>query len=214
MSETVQLLRRWRDGDQQALAMLLQRHMPWIERQIQRRMGHLLRQHDDTQAFVQEAMVHVLEYGPRFEVSDPDQYRGLMARIIENTLRQKARYLRRERRDPEREVELSPAPVLHLDAGAREVTRPSTAAQRNEHVAWVRLAVDLLDPEDHEVIVQHHFEGLTFGEVGERLGLTAEAVRTRFRRALPRLARKVQALRAGSVTAALDEPGDEPPQAV
>jgi DNA-directed RNA polymerase specialized sigma24 family protein len=51
------------------------------------------------------------------------------------------------------------------------------------------------------------WDGLSFGDVGERLGIAEDAARMRFQRALGRLARLVQRLRAGELQKVLAEGG-------
>jgi len=69
-TETPDLLRRWHAGDEEALGRLLERELPWVRRLVHRRLGPLLRRSGETQDFVQEAMVEVLRYGPRFTASN------------------------------------------------------------------------------------------------------------------------------------------------
>ena len=65
---TGKLLERWHAGDGGALDELLVRDLPWIRRCVHRRLGQGLRQRAETEDFVQEAVLEVLRYGPRFVV--------------------------------------------------------------------------------------------------------------------------------------------------
>ena len=76
-------------------------------------------------------------------------------------------------------------------------TNPGAAAERNETRDWVRLALELLDPGDREVIVLRDYEGLSFVAIAERLGEAEDTVRMRHRRAMPKLARTLSGLRQG-----------------
>ena len=58
-----------------------------------------MRREGDTQDFVQEALIEVLRDGPRFAVDNVDAFRALLARIVENTLIDRQRYMHRARRD-------------------------------------------------------------------------------------------------------------------
>jgi RNA polymerase sigma factor (sigma-70 family) len=159
--------------------------------------------HDETQGFVQEAVVDVLTYGPRFEIEDEAHFRAVLGRIVENNLRDKARWLGRERRDGKRVKPLPTDSVLRFDPPARSVTRPSEATVRHGRQEWVRLAIELLDLPDRDVIWMHDRDGLTFDQIGEQLDTTANAARMRYRHALPGLARKVRDLRQGRLSDAL-----------
>ncbi|MGE3171448.1 MAG: RNA polymerase sigma factor [Planctomycetota bacterium] len=198
--QTLLLLRRWHAGDRAALDDLLARDLPWITGEVRRRMGAELQARHDADDLVQQAMLAVLEGGPRFEIADRDHYRALMLRIVENTIRKQLRDGRRQKRSAAREQPLPSDSVLALDAG---VTRPSAAADRNERRAWVHLAIELLPTQDREVLVLRQWDGLPFAAIGDQLGVAEDAARMRFERALSRLARTVQRLRAGQLQSLL-----------
>ena len=63
----------------------------------------------------------------------------------------------------------------------------------------MRLALELLDPEDRQLIVLRQWDNLEFNEIGEKMGLAPDAARMRFNRALPKLAMKVQQLQRGQI---------------
>ncbi|MCA8948164.1 MAG: sigma-70 family RNA polymerase sigma factor [Planctomycetes bacterium] len=207
MSETIshQLVLVHR-GDRAALQRLLADHLPWIEERVRRRLSNLLRRDGETQDFVQEAMLEALRDGPRFAVEDVDAFRALLARIVENNLRDRCRHLQRERRDIRKQRALPNDSVLKLGAAARPITEPPTQAERNECAAWMRLALELLGPVDREVIRLRIWDGVTFGAIGSILSLSEDAVRKRYRRALPRLAEKLELLQSGDWRKSLGEP--------
>ncbi|MFO1078798.1 MAG: sigma-70 family RNA polymerase sigma factor [Planctomycetota bacterium] len=194
---TVELLRQWHGGDRGALELLLQRDLPWIRDHVSRRLGDQLRRRGDTQDFLHDAVIEVLNYSPRFQAVSRDQFRRLLAQIVENMLRDQRDYFARKRRDLAREQALPADSVLQLDPRVRSVTRPSQAAERQEEAAWLRLALELLDPEDREVILLRQWENLEWAEIGARVGISEDGARMRFQRALPRLSKKVEALRRG-----------------
>jgi RNA polymerase sigma-70 factor (ECF subfamily) len=197
-------------GDAAALQQLVADHLPWIEAHVRRRLSGFVRRDGDTHDFVQEALVEVLRDGPRFVVGSPVGFRALLARIVENNLRDRARHLRRERRDVRRDRELPADSVLMLDAPARSITEPPAQAERQERAAWLRLALELLSPEDREVLRLREWEGLSFVEVGALLSLGEEAARKRYVRALPRLAQKLELLRRGQWRQTVPEVDEQP----
>lgn len=204
---TARLLRVHR-GDPSALQELVQEHLPWIEARVRHRLTPVARRFGDTQDFVQEALLDVLRDGPRFVVDSPAGFRALLVRIVENTLVDRIRYLQRDQRDYRRARALPNDSVLMLDAPARVTTEPPTHADRNERQAWLRLAVELLEPADREVIQLRDYDGCSFPDCAQRLGTTEEAARKRYLRALPRLADKLELLRQGQWQRTL--PPDDP----
>lgn len=205
MSQTRELLVRWHDGDEAALSALVQQDLAWIEGRVRQRLGPLLRKRHDTQDIVQITLLEVLRYGPRFVLSDRGQFRALLARMVENALRNQADHEGAARRDARRERSPSSADsVLTLDVAAPH-TQPDEAAARSELQAWIRLALELLDPDDRDVIVWRQYQELSFAAIGERMGIAENAARMRFARALPKLAAKLDAIRAGRLGAALQD---------
>lgn len=203
--ETRRLLEGWHGGDQGALARLLDRNLGWIRARVEKRMGPLLRAKGGATDYVQDAMVEILRYGPKFVMSDEAQFRVLMAKIIENVLRGRHDWFTAERRAAERECGGSGENALDIDARRRTATRPSQALARDEAIELTRLGIALLGDEDREIIVLRQWDGLSFAEIGDRLGIASDAARMRFQRALPRLAEKVELLSRGDVETLIDE---------
>ena len=127
----------------------------------------------------------------------PAAFRALLARIVENDIVDRVRWSQRGCRDWKKQRPLPSDTVLQLDAPARSVTEPPDRADRNEQQAWLRLALELLEPDDREVIRLRDWDGLSFIQLGERLDTTEEAARKRYVRALPKLSQKLELLRRG-----------------
>ena len=207
MDQTRSLLLRWHAGDQDAMAELVRQDAGWIADKVRRRMGQLLRRRHDTQDIVQDTLLEVLKCGPRFVVSDRGQLRGLLATMVENVLRGQADHDQAQKRDVRREAQapVEDRSVLYLDDVSGNVTHPSDAAAGNETRAWVRLALELLEPEDRNLILWREYQGLPFADIGARMGIDTDAARMRFSRALPRLAKKLEMLKSGKLAAALPQ---------
>jgi len=208
---TLDLLRRWHQGDSEALGILVQRNLAFIRSRVRKRLGPELRARAESGDFVQDALVQFLRFGPRFLLGGEGQLRAFLARVVENVLCDRHDWFTARRRDLHRERPLPEGSVLGLDPAARSVTRPDSAAEKSEEEAWIRLALELLDPEDRRAIVLRVYEDLSFAEMGARLGLQESGARMRFNRAMPRLARKLEALRNGSLEQALGAESDHGP---
>jgi RNA polymerase sigma factor (sigma-70 family) len=203
-SQTWLFLQQWNQGDQEGLNALVERHIPWIRAHVSRRLGPLLRKKGDTCDYVQDAMIQFLQYGPRIHLSDENHFRALLARIIENTLRKKHDWYTARRREIARERPLPSDTILCLDPQQVHVRTPSQSAGGHEEEAWIRLGMELLDPEDCEVLVLRQWDNLSFAEVGEHLGISTEAARKRNNRAVLRLSDVVLALRRRELDSLLE----------
>lgn len=192
--ETLPLLQRLQEGDEEALRELLARDLEWVRELVHRRLGPRLRQHGETQDFVQEAALRALRFGPRFVVSDQRRFRALLARIVENVLCDAADHVGALRRGAGA-AQMQETVAVPLDHLAASITSPSQVASRREEQAWLEIALELIDAEDRRLIRLREWDRLEFEEIGLRMALAPDAARMRFHRALGRLARKVLVLR-------------------
>jgi len=200
--DTHYLLDRWHEGDRASLDALVERHLPWIRNHVRNRLGPALRGKAETGDYVQDVVVEVLHYTPRFRVENDRQFRALLVRIVENNLRDRHDWFTARRRDIARDPPLGNSTVLGLSAGSR-CHSPSMVVDREEREAWVRLGIEVLEPHDREVIVLREWDRLSFPAIGERLGIDRSAAHKRFSRALDRLTKVVWSLRRGDLDAAL-----------
>jgi RNA polymerase sigma factor (sigma-70 family) len=77
--------------------------------------------------------------------------------------------------------------------------RPSRVMDREERLAWIRLAMELLEPSDRQILELRDWEERSFVEIAEELGIGESAARMRYQRALPKLAKNVERLRRGQI---------------
>lgn len=150
--QTRPALNDWHGGDQAALVCLLDRSLEWIRKRVAKRMGAVLQAKGETVDYVQDAMVEVLRYGPKFVMTDESQSPALMAKIVENVLRSEAI----DSRPSAAPRTGSGAPrdtILDLDPSRKPVTRRSQVYARSEAVELARLGIGLLDDADREVII-------------------------------------------------------------
>ncbi len=202
MSETdntEEILRRHQDGDSSALPELMVRDAEWIRSFVRRKLSPPVRRHADSMDVVQEAFARALDALPRIRVSDKRKFRALMGTIV-------ARRIASWAVSPKVKQHADLGSTLDLDGAA---TAPEVAAERGEEAAWVRLAVQLLEENDRRVVQMRHFDELSFAEVGIAIGVSEDAARMRFGRAMKRLTDQVLRLKAGRVEELLDAEIDE-----
>lgn len=204
-----ELLQRWHAGDAAAVSALIESQLPWLKDHVERRLGAFLRGRAEATDYLHDALLDFLCYGPRFQVRDEAQLRALLARVIENTLRDKNDWFRAKRRNLAQLVQVPADSVLDLQSGVAVSSTPSRQVGREEGRAWVRLALELLDPEDRKIILGRDYEGRSFVEIGAELGLTADAVRMRWTRAVGRLAQTMVQLRAGQTDGGVPGPAGD-----
>lgn len=205
--KTSLLLERWYGGEREALNRLLEAHGDWIHRKVRQCMTPQLRARMETGDFVQVALLEFLENAPRFTIENGKLFRGLLFRIVVNTMREEGRWWRARRRDIARERPLPTDSLLDLESPAPE---PSQVAEEREREAWVRLGLEFLEQEDLKVIVLRDYDGLSHGQIGEKLGKSPDAVRMHHGRAVDRLSRIVGRLRRGQLSTLIEEREQDP----
>ncbi|MBL8731827.1 MAG: sigma-70 family RNA polymerase sigma factor [Planctomycetes bacterium] len=198
---TPALLARWHAGEEAALSELVTLHLPWLRDHVDHRLGAFLRRQAEPDDYLQDIVLDFLRDAPRFQVRDGQQLRGLLVRVAENTLRDRNDWFRAKRRDLARNAPLPTESVLALDPALQRSTTPSRDATRTEMRDWVRLGLELLPPEDRKILVAREYEDRSFVDIGSEIGMTPNAVRMRWVRAVARLADVMQSLRAGQLPA-------------
>jgi len=212
-TETVELLQRWHGGDRPALDELLARHLESLHRHVRaklaRELRHLRRE-QDSMDLVQAATVRVLEYTPAFIPRDGSQFQQLLRKIVLNDILNQLRSPRLKRRETDR-ARYGDS-VLDLRRNEHSSLLPDRAAEKVERVelarAWARMALEFLAVDsDRQLVLLAAVEERGWDEIGEELGLTADAARMRYSRLLPKLANHVRLLKEGRVEALLEENG-------
>jgi RNA polymerase sigma factor (sigma-70 family) len=204
-TDTLQKLEQWHRGEKAGLDTLLKRNLDWIQARVRQRLGTKLRQRLESCDIVQDAALQFMQYGPRFLVSDERHFRALVARIVENILRDKHDWFEARRRAIARERPLPTDTVLYLNQKKDSVLSPSEDAQRNEEEAWIRLGIELLSPDDREVLVLHQWDHKSFNEIGKHFNITPESAWKRHKRAVKHLAEKIGDLRRGNLSCLEEE---------
>ncbi|MFH0945256.1 MAG: RNA polymerase sigma factor [Planctomycetota bacterium] len=199
VTETSRLLRGWHNGDVESLNQLVRQHLPWLRQYVRTNLGPALRTKAESGDLVQEALLEFLQCSPPFHLESAAHLRALLARIVRNKLCDQHDWFTAHRRNAALERPISSESVLELERGHPGQATPSGQAMKNEQEAWIRLALELMSPEDRDVIVLREFEELSFSEIAGRLSIGESAARKRYVRALPRLARLVEDLPQGNL---------------
>jgi RNA polymerase sigma-70 factor (ECF subfamily) len=193
--EVESLLTRLQAGDAAVLAVLFDHYRPRLRRLLRLRLGGRLAARLDESDVLQEAYLdaarQVEGYTRRPRVAFYVWLRGVVCQRLANLQRTHlgaaCRAVHREQR-----LDLESSAQLAAKLLARGPS-PSQALLKEERREYVQRALERLGPEDREVIVMRHFEGLSNAEVAEVLGLGASGATMRYGRALIRLKELLQA---------------------
>ena len=196
--ETLNLLARVRQGDEQALDELIVRHRPALRRFVELRLDARLNPRFDASDVVQEAQLEVARRIQEYLKREPMPFWLWLHRTTyENLLRLRRVHVEAERRSVEREVALPDASSILLARKLFAGNWPGQQIVDEEIRRRVHEALALLDEIDREVLQLRAFEGLENEEVAHVLGLEPGTASKRYGRALLRL-RQTLAERASS----------------
>jgi RNA polymerase sigma-70 factor (ECF subfamily) len=144
-------------------------------------MGREIRSRLDSTDLVQDALVSALEGIGGFTYRNEGDFLRWLSRITQNTLRDNLDKLYTDKRDIRKEVrrvDFNPATGggFIAAAGPIEATTPSLIMSRKEDLDKLEKAIDELKPDYREVIVLSKIDGLSYKEIGDRLGKSIDSV--------------------------------------
>jgi RNA polymerase sigma-70 factor, ECF subfamily len=188
------LLEAARKGDENALAVLVERHRERLERMVQLRMDRRLQGRVDPADVVQEAYLAVRG---KFAQYKTDQrlpfFLWLRLEVGQKLVDLHRFHLGVQMRDAGQEVSLHRGALPQVTSVSLaehllgKLTTASRAAMRAELKIRVQEALNIMDPHDREVLVLRHFEELSNAEAAQVLEIKPSAAVNRYVRALKRL---------------------------
>jgi RNA polymerase sigma-70 factor (ECF subfamily) len=195
--DTDELLRRAEDDDEAAIGALLNRHRERLRHMVGVRIDPRLAARIDPSDVVQEALTEALVKLPSYLRNRPVTFYPWLRQIAwERLVLLHTQHIRAQKRSVLKEGgDVLPLPdgsaVKLVDRLISNETGPSLRAARKEIRQRLRFAVEELPSHYREVIILRHLEQLTFKEIAGVLGLREAATRSRYRRAVERLHKRL-----------------------
>jgi RNA polymerase sigma-70 factor (ECF subfamily) len=174
---SLDLLRRARAGEADALSRLYERYLPALRRWATGRLPRRARELLDTDDLVQEALLHTLRTIENFEPRREGALLAYLRQAVLNRIRGEIRNVKRRPRPSE------------IDSGIHDPgPSPLEETIGREAVERYEAALVRLRDEDREAIIARIEMGRSYREVADALGKpTANAARMAVQRALLRL---------------------------
>ncbi len=188
---TLTLVRKAKAGEGDALNLLFERYVPRILRIVRMRIGAGLRGHMESMDVVQEVMIRAIKAFDQFEAKDEAAFLHWISKLVQNEIRDLADYHKAEKRNADREVtttkESTDNRSVLSQIPADSLYKPSFQVRLKEDVLQLEAALDQLPEKQREVIIMRQYEGMSFKDIGEKLGCSEDAARMQFARAMDRL---------------------------
>jgi len=191
---TRELLAAAREGDQEAVEGLMDRHRDSLRKLVGHRMDRAIGQRVDASDVVQDVLLEASNRLTSY-LDQPTLPFHLWLRQLarDRLIDMHRRHRQAQRRSVDRERPLTArahSGQSSLDLAARladaELT-PAAAVIRRELQLRYREAIEELGEDDREILLMRHFEQLTNSEAAQALGLSPAAAGMRHLRALRRL---------------------------
>jgi RNA polymerase sigma factor (sigma-70 family) len=182
LTSTVDLLERFKQGDEHAVGMLVERSLPPLKRWARGRLPQWARGLADTQDLVQDAVIRALPRLKTFEARHPGALQAYLRQAITNHIR-----------DEIRKVNNRPAPTELRDSHADLGPSPLEQAIGQEGLERYEAALAKLRPADREALVARLELQQSYEEVAIALDKpSADAARMAVMRAVKALIKAMQ----------------------
>jgi RNA polymerase sigma-70 factor (ECF subfamily) len=178
--KTQELVALAQEGDQSALNRLYRVYAERVRWMVRFRMSKELRSKLESMDIVQDTLIHALRGLDDFTYKNEGDFVRWLSKIAENELRGSLRKLHADKRDIRKEIPLQEDASKSGDDRARVLdparyTTPSVILSKKEELDRLEKAIDKLKPEYKEVIIWAKIDGLSYKEIGNRLGKSADA---------------------------------------
>lgn len=190
---TTQLVIASKQGDNDALGLLLEQYRGYLLMLAHRYLSERLRRRVDPADIVQLTYLEAKRDLPNFRGSTPAEFAGWLRGMLKNNVATAVtRHITTKKRSMNREVNLAPKPAGESDNGwvgqlPGSTTSPSGIAIRTEAAVALVEALHELPETQAEAVRLRYMEGLPLADIVERMGKSDTAVAGLLKRGLKKL---------------------------
>jgi RNA polymerase sigma-70 factor (ECF subfamily) len=174
---------------------LLEKYRGYLQLVAEQQIDPPLRAKVGGSDLVQETFAEAHRDFPQFRGVTAEEFHAWLLQILSRNLDDVRRRFGRQKRDVSREVPHADGRSLASQLPASPGMSPSSLVRQRERDAELEAAFEKLSDRHREVIELRHRMDLAFGEVGERLGISEEAAKKRWSRAIANLQSRLEANR-------------------
>jgi RNA polymerase sigma-70 factor (ECF subfamily) len=185
--DSMALARRAAQGDQDALAQLLERHLPAVRAFVRCHMGPAMRARESSSDLVQSVCRELLSHKDAFRHPDENGFQAWLFATARRKIANRARDMLQQKRDVRREIALDASGLGDLAAVYARYSSPSRRVLLAEEVERLEAAIAQLPDDQREVLTLAHLAGQSRAAIAAQMGRSEEAVRALLHRAMARL---------------------------
>jgi len=180
--KTQQLVLLAKGGDESALERLYRVYGERVRWMVRFRMGKALRSRLESMDLVQDVFIHAFSGLGDFTYKNEGDFVRWLSKITQNAIHDNLDKLHAAKRDIRKEHRFGSRNSA-TDGIFGEVrdnlnaATPSVIMSKQEDLAKLEKAIDKLKPEYRDVVVMSKIEGLSYKQIGGRLGKSSDAVR-------------------------------------
>jgi RNA polymerase sigma-70 factor (ECF subfamily) len=180
--KTQQLVILAKGGDESALECLYRVYGERVRWMVRFRMGKALRSRLESMDLVQDVFINAFGAIEDFTYKNEGDFIRWLSKITQNALADNWDKLHAAKRDIRKERRFS-SPNSATDSMHREIRRnldattPSVIMSKREDLARLEKAIDELKPQYRDIVIMSKIEGLSYKEIGKKLGKSPDAIR-------------------------------------
>ncbi|MEM7313548.1 MAG: sigma-70 family RNA polymerase sigma factor [Planctomycetota bacterium] len=173
------------NAEMQYLCDFIQSHREELRMTAMRNMDRRLTRRTDPSDILQDALIESLKAYPAYAETNPMPLFDWLRFVVKNTARNaNAFHIATQKRSVHRETRESGIVESRCNPQNSSATH---VAMKRELVNRKRECLNMMPPDQSEIIRLRHVQGLSNGEVAELLGISVRAASKRYYRALEKL---------------------------
>jgi len=178
-----------KEGDSEAISVLYRLYERRLKGAAQKKLGNRLRAKMETVDLVQSVWKDCLSDMEDFEYRGPESFFHWLLTKVLRKVQDKARFFSANKRDYEKEKQLLTRDALLKDADSpfSPDPTPSQAAMADEEFDHLMGLLNHLTDSQRQTVVLRLRDKMTFPEIGEKTGRSAESARKIYGRALSKI---------------------------
>ncbi|MFO1011934.1 MAG: sigma-70 family RNA polymerase sigma factor [Planctomycetota bacterium] len=162
------------------LDQLVEQHLDVLRYYVRLRAGPLVRARESIDDVVQSTVRELYEQRESVRYTNEAAFRRFLYTVATHKIISKNRHHQAQRRSPEREAPLSNALWdVPQPNGSRPSRSPSAYAERADDLDRLRVAFDVLDESDRQILAMRKVFDMPTREIAAQLGIPESTVRWR-----------------------------------